>query len=449
MARSTQLVRLGTGAGFSADRLDPAVDLARRGELDAMILECLGERTVAFAHRDRMADPKRGYNAQLEQRMRALLPPCRAAGTVIITNMGAANPRAAAERTLEIARDLGLAGLRIACIEGDDVSRTLPADTPWMGEPGTLADVDLKVVGMNAYLGIDAILPALHAGADVVIGGRLADPCMFLAPLVHRFGWDPTDLQRLGAGTLVGHLMECGMQVTGGYFADPGMKDVADLARCGYPIAEVAADGSAVITKLAHTGGQVTTATVKEQLLYEVHDPTRYLTPDVTADFSRVRIEAAATDRVRVSGAGGTQRPDKLKVTVGFDAGFLGEAGVSYAGPGAQERGRLAADIVARRMRDVHGFDGALRVDVIGTVSLFATAIRPRPSETQDVRLHVALRSWSRQDVETLLWEVESLLCCGPAGGGGYRGSIVPSVVTKSALIDRALVRPTMEVLVA
>jgi hypothetical protein len=449
MTRSTQLVRLGTGAGFSADRLDPAVDLARRGELDAMILECLGERTVAFAHRDRMADPKRGYNAQLPHRMRALLPPCRAAGTVMITNMGAANPRAAAERTLEIARNLGLQGLRIACIEGDDVSRALPADTPWMDEPGTLANVDLPVVGMNAYLGVDAILPALEAGVDVVIGGRLADPSMFLAPLMHRFGWDPNDLQRLGAGTLVGHLMECGMQVTGGYFADPGMKDVPDLARCGFPIAEVAADGSAVITKLARTGGQVTTSTVKEQLLYEVHDPTRYLTPDVAADFSRVCIEAAATDRVRVSGAGGTQRPDKLKVTVGFDAGFLGEAGVSYAGPGAQERGRLAADIVAQRMRDVHGFSGAVRADVIGTTSLFATAIRPHPSETQDVRLHAALRSRSRQDVETLLWEVESLLCCGPAGGGGYRGSIVPSVVTKSALIDRALVRPTVEVLVA
>ena len=150
-------------------------------------------------------------------------------------------------------------------------------------------------------------------------------------------------------------------------------------------------------------------------------------------------------DRVRVSGAAGTQCSDKLKVIVGFDAGFLGEAGVSYAGPGAQEWGRLAVDIVARRLRDVHGFSGALRVDVIGTASLFATAIRPHPSETQDVRLHVALRSRSRQDVETLLWEVESLLCCGPAGGGGYRGSIVASVVTKSALIDRALVRPTVE----
>ena len=190
--------------------------------------------------------------------------------------------------------------------------------------------------------------PALEAGADVIIGGRLADPSMFLAPLAHRFGWDATDMPRMGAGTLVGHLLECGMQVTGGYFADPGVKDVADLAHCGYPIAEVQADGSAIITKLAGTGGCVSTQTVKEQLLYEVHDPARYLTPDVTADFSRVAIAAVGDDRVKVSNAGGSKRPDTLKVTVGFDGGFQGEAGVSYAGPAAQERGRLAAEIVTR-----------------------------------------------------------------------------------------------------
>jgi hypothetical protein len=441
-------VRLGTGAGFSADRLDPALDLARRGMLDFMILECLGERTVAFAHRDRMADPARGYNSLLQHRMRALLGPCREAGTVLVTNMGAANPRAAAERTVEIARAQGLAGLKVACIEGDDVTAAVPLDTPMMDEPGTLADVGLPVVGMNAYIGADAILPALAAGADVVIGGRLADPAMFVAPLMYRFGWDAGDAERLGAGTLVGHLMECGMQVTGGYYADPGVKDVPGLASCGYPIAEVAEDGSAVITKLADTGGCVTAGTVKEQLLYEVHDPAGYLTPDVTADFSRVRVEGMAPDRVRVSGAGGRERPAKLKVTVGFDAGFLGEAGVSYAGPGAQARARLAAHIVAERMRAVHGFKGALRTDVIGQASLFASALR-HPTDTEDVRLHVALRSHARADAEAMLWEVESLLCCGPAGGGGFRGNITASVVTKSVLIDRKRVRPSVEIMVA
>ncbi len=439
--------RIGTGAGFSSDRLEPAVDLAERGALDAIVLECLGERTVAFGHRDRMADPKRGYNAHLERRMRALLPACRKAGTVMITNMGAANPRAAAERTLAVARELGLKGLKVACIEGDDVSAFVPPDQPFMDEPGTLGIIDMPVVGMNAYLGVDAIIPALDAGADVIIGGRLADPSMFLAPIVHRFGWDAMDAGRMGAGTLVGHLMECGMQVTGGYFADPGVKDVPNLAQCGFPIAEVSADGSAVITKLANTGGCVTPATVKEQLLYEVHDPARYLTPDVTADFSRVKVAAAGPDRVKVSNASGTPRPATLKVTVGFDGGFQGEAGVSYAGPAAQERGQLAADIVKQRMAPLNG-KADLRVDLIGASSLFATA-GLRAMDAQDVRLHVTLRAREKEDAELMLWEVESLLCCGPAGGGGYRGAITPCVMTKSVLIPRERIRPTLDVLIA
>jgi hypothetical protein len=440
--------RIGTGAGFSSDRLDPAVDLVERGNLDCLVLECLGERTVAFAHRDRMADPARGYNSHLERRMRALLPACRKVGTVMTTNMGAANPRAAAERTVAVARELGLKGLKVACIEGDDVSALVPKDQPLMDEPGTLSDIKMPVVGMNAYLGADAIIPALDAGADVIIGGRLADPSMFLAPIAHDFGWDAADMPRMGAGTLVGHLLECGMQVTGGYFADPGVKEVANLAECGYPIAEVQSDGSAIITKLGDTGGCVSTQTVKEQLLYEVHDPARYLTPDVTADFSRVTVETAGDDRIKVSNAGGTARPATLKVTVGFDGGFQGEAGVSYAGPAAQERGRLAAEIVTQRMARVHGIEADLRIDLIGVSSLFATA-GVCAADAQDVRLHVTLRSPIKEYAELMLWEVESLLCCGPAGGGGYRGAIMPCVMTKSVLIARERVKPTLDILVA
>ena len=447
MANENGTFRIGTGAGFSADRLDPAVDLARRGELHAMVLECLGERTVAFAHRDRMADPRRGYNALLERRMRALLPACGQAGTVIITNMGAANPRAAAERTRDIARALGIAGLKIACIEGDDVTKLVGPDQPFMDEPGTLADIGRPIVGMNAYLGADAIIPALEAGADVVIGGRLADPSMYLAPLMRHHGWQNSDLAKLGAGTLVGHLMECGMQITGGYFADPGIKDVPNLAGCGYPIAEVSADGSAIITKLPETGGLVNEATVKEQLLYEVHDPASYLTPDVTADFSGVRLKDLGKDRVHVSSARGRARPEKLKVTVGFDAGVLAEAGVSYAGPAAGARGRLAAEIVATRLKVAHAIKSPFRLDLIGAGSLFATAGKAR-GDSEDVRLHVALRTTDREQAELMLWEVESLLCCGPAGGGGYRGVITPAVETKSVLIDRSLVQPTFEILV-
>ena len=327
-------LRLGTGAGFSADRLDPAVDLVARGRLDAIVFECIGERTLAFGHRDRMANPEAGYNPLLERRLRAVLPLCVEHGTRLITNMGVANPWGAAAKAAEVARALGLRGLKIAALEGDDVSALIGKDTPLPDSGITVGEVGRLMVGANAYLGADAILPALEAGADVVITGRVADPSLFLAPLRHAFGWAEDDWPMLGAGTLVGHLMECAAQITGGYFADPGCKEVPGLAYVGFPIAEVAPDGRAVITKLADAGGLVSERTVKEQLLYEVHDPAAYVTPDVVADFSRVEIRDDGADRVAVGGAGGRPRPAQLKVTVAFDGGLLAEAGISYAGPG-------------------------------------------------------------------------------------------------------------------
>lgn len=448
------MLRIGCGSGFSSDRLEPAIDLARDGDLDFLVFETIGERTMAFGHRDRRADPKKGYNPQLAARMRGVLGTCRARGTRIVTNMGVANVPAAAELTVTIARELGLHGLKVACVEGDDVTSLMTPDTQLFDHGHqSIADVGRPVVGANVYLGFDAIVPALAAGADVVITGRVADPSLFLAPLVHHYGWAPDDWPMLGRGTLVGHLMECGMQITGGYFADPGLKDVPRLADCGFPIAEVAADGNATITKLASAGGMVTLRTVKEQLLYEVHDPSAYLTPDVTADFSGVTITEYGKDRVGVAGATGHQRPAMLKVTVGFDGGFLGEAGISYAGANAVARANLARAIVADRLGRHSGFADALRLDVIGVDALHGTADLAPSAERQrainDVRVRAALRSMDRTAVETLLWEVESLLCCGPAGGGGYRGQISPSVVTHSALIERRRVTPSFRMLVA
>jgi Acyclic terpene utilisation family protein AtuA len=439
-------MRLGTGAGFSADRLDPAVDLVAKGRLDAIVFECIGERTLAFGHRDRMANPEAGYNPLLERRLRAVLPLCVAQRTRLITNMGVANPRGAATRVAQVARDLGLRGLRIAALEGDEVSALVGEHTPLPDSGITVGEVGRPLVGANAYLGADAILPALEAEADVVITGRVADPSLFLAPLRHAFGWAADDWPRLGAGTLVGHLIECAAQITGGYFADPGFKEVPNLAYVGFPIAEVGSDGRAVITKLTDAGGMVTTRTVKEQLLYEVHDPAAYVTPDVVADFSRVELRQDGADRVAVGGASGRARPARLKVTVAFDGGLLAEAGVSYAGPGARARAELAGAIVKERIIALHGCNAPLRIDLIGVGALHGTALQ-YPSDAQDVRLRAALRSDSREQAELLLWEVESLLCCGPAGGGGYRGRITPSVITHSAYVDRAQVQPRLEII--
>ena len=226
------------------------------------------------------------------------------------------------------------------------ISHLIDQNTTLPELDGTVGDLDLPLVGANAYLGVGALLPALAEEVDVVITGRVADPSLFLAPMVHTFSWPLDDWPTLGTGTMIGHLMECAAQVTGGYFADPGFKSVPDLAYVGFPIAEVSADGRAVITKLPDAGGCVTEQTVKEQLLYEIHDPTAYLTPDVVADFSTTQIAEVGPDRVVVEGAGGRAQPDLLKVALAFDGGFLAEAGISYAGPGAEDRARLAGEIV-------------------------------------------------------------------------------------------------------
>lgn len=440
--------RIGTGAGFSADRLDPAVDLVRHGALDVIVFECVGERTLAFGHRDRQADPDRGYNPLLERRMQVMLPLIRQHGTRLITNMGVANPQAAAERTIDVARGLGINGLKVAAILGDDVTDQIGDDAALLEPRCPVREIGRRMIGANAYLGADALLPAIEAGADVIITGRVADPALFLAPLRAHFGWAGDDWPTLGAGTMVGHLLECAAQITGGYFADPGVKDVANLAHVGFPLAEVTADGGATITKLPEAGGMVSLETVKEQLLYEVHDPQRYLTPDVTADFSTAHLEQSGGDRVQVGGAGGTEKPAQLKVTCAFDGGYLAEAEVSYAGPGAQARAQLAGDIVDERMAVVHGSNAERRIDLIGMASLHATALT-YPSESQDIRLRCAMRSSSRDEAETLLWEAESLLCCGPAGGGGYRGHVTPSVITYSTMIDRGAVKPRCEMLIS
>jgi len=443
-----QTYRIGTGAGFSSDRLDPAIDLVKRGQLNTIIFECVGERTLAFGHRDRAADPNLGYNALLETRLRALLPLCHAHGTRLITNMGVANPDAAAQLAVRIAHELGLNGLRIAAVTGDDV-RTLIHDESPLHEPScTVAETGRSILGANAYLGADAIIPALEDDAHVIITGRVADPSLFLAPIQHHFNWAADDWTQLGAGTLVGHLMECAAQVTGGYFADPGYKSVPNLAYVGFPIAEVCADGTAVITKLTDTGGMVNTQTVKEQLLYEVHNPNAYLTPDVTADFSRVNVAEVGADRVQVSNAGGAARPDQLKVTVAFDGGYLAEAEVSYAGPGAVDRAALASTIVKDRINKVHGIQTSCRTDLIGLNALHQLETESTPN-VQDVRLRTALRTNKHDAAQALLWEVESLLCCGPAGGAGYRGRIEPSVLTYSTFVKRDQVTPKIEILSA
>jgi hypothetical protein len=443
-------IRIGSGAGYSGDRIEPAVELAEKGDIHYLAFECLAERTIAIAQQSKLKDPEAGFDPLLAARMQAVLPACRRRGIKIITNMGAANPEVAAVRTRDIARRLGLGPIKVAAVSGDDVLEVFKNGAFRIEELAAPAQsVANRLVSANAYLGAAPIVEALARGADVVITGRVADPALFLAPLIHEFGWSMTDWARLGKGTLVGHLLECAGQVTGGYFADPGVKDVPGLARLGFPIAEVTEDGDAVITKVPGSGGRVTAATCKEQMLYEIHDPKRYLTPDVVADFSEVTIAEDGPDRVRVAGGKGHPKTETLKVSVGYLDSYIGEGQMSYAGPGALARARLARDIVAERLTLTGVKTTELRLDLIGVDAILGAASVNPATEPGEVRLRVAGRTDSMAEAVRIGNEVETLYTNGPASGGGATKSAREVIAMLSALLPRDLVKPSVDMVEA
>jgi acyclic terpene utilization AtuA family protein len=440
-------IRIGSGAGYSGDRIEPAVELAERGGIQYLGFECLAERTIALAQGERLRDPDAGFDPLLGARMEAVLRPCAERGIRIITNMGAANPEGAARATASVARQLGLTGLRIAAVTGDDVLDLVRGgEHALLERSGTVAGLGDAIRSANAYLGVGGIVTALEGGADVVITGRVGDPALFLAPLVHEFGWAMDDWDRLGRGTVVGHLLECAGQITGGYFADPGYKDVPGLARLGFPIAEVAEDGSAVITKVEGSGGRISLASCKEQLLYELLDPEAYLQPDVTADFSSVRFAELGPDRIAVSGGTGRRRPDTLKVSVGYLDSYVGEGQISYTGPAA--RGRLALDIVRERLALTGVQTTETRFELIGVdaVRRSGPASRAEPAE---VRARVVGRTESMREAVRIGNEVETLYTNGPAGGGGAWKSARQVVAVVSTLIPQEQARASVSYEVA
>jgi hypothetical protein len=436
-------VRIGAGAGYSGDRIEPAVELAEHGALDYLVFECLAERTIAIAQQTRRHAPELGYDPLLEARMRAVLPVAVPRRVRIISNMGAANPRAAALKTARIARELGIHGLKIAAVTGDDVLDVLLQSSLRFEESGDeVGAYRDRIVSANAYLGAAPIVEALAAGADIVLTGRVADPSLFTAPLIHEFGWRMDDWNTLGQATVVGHLLECAGQVTGGYFADPGYKNVPDLARLGFPIGEVSADASVVVTKVPQAGGQVTEATCKEQLLYEIHDPHRYLQPDVVADFTRVHVVEEAQDRVRVMGGCGAPRTDTLKVSVAYVDGYIGEGQISYGGPGALARARLALDIVRERLALTGVDTGELRFDLIGVNALYGDGLAAHHGEPYEVRVRVAGRTSNASEAARIGNEVETLYTNGPAGGGGVTKAVREVLAVQSVLMPREQINP-------
>ena len=451
-------VHIGCGAGFSGDRTDgagPVVEtLIASGRPAYLMYEALAERTLALAQLDRRCDPSAGYTPYLADFLRPVLRRCVESGIRIVSNFGAANPMAAGRRVLALADELGIPDLRVAVVEGDDLLAALGPDgvRRWPNdEKLDLAGHD--ILAANAYLGAAPIAQALATDAEVVITGRCTDSALALGPLMHAFGWAAPDWDRLATGILAGHLIECGAQVTGGYFADPGLKDVPDLDRVGFPIVEVGRDGTVVVTKAAGTGGLVSEATVTEQLLYELHDPAAYLTPDVTMDITGVSLEAEGKDRVRIRGVRGHPPPPTYKVTVSLEGGFLAEGEISYAGPNALARAELAAEVLLKRVKAL-GVNLPVRCDIIGAVSVFdgdAGALRrvTPAARDGDYRVRLSATTDDRPTADRIAREVLSLYPTGPAGGAGVRTGVTGRVRTVSAYVPGEIIQPRVAVLSA
>lgn len=434
-------IRIGCGAGFSGDRLDPSLVLVEKGRLDYLVLECLAERTIALAQKRKLQDPSLGYDPLLERRIDSLLGLLLSKKVKLITNMGAANPLAAAEKIIEIAKKKKL-NVKVAALVGDDVLTLIDPNEKSM-ETGKPLSSSGTLISANAYLGADGILQAIQSGADVIITGRVADPSLFVAPMIHEFNWRMNDYSLMGKATIIGHLMECAGHITGGYFADPGKKDVTGMDQLGHPFAEVLQNGTCVISKVENTGGVINLRTAKEQLLYEVVNPYQYFTPDVIADFSSVQLKEVGENRVAVEGGWGKERPSTYKVSVGYNAFWSGEGEITYAGPNAVARAKLAGETVRQRLT---GIVDDIRVDLIGQNSVHGDSFHNNV-QPYEVRLRVAARAVDMKAAQLVGEEVEALYTNGPGGGGGVRKYVNEVIGIVSTLLPRDKVRYEVKLL--
>lgn len=421
----TEPLLIGCAAGFSGDRIDAAgpvvQELIRQGKPAFLIFETLAERTLALAQLARRQNPDAGYEPLMLEFLRPVLAACLQHKIRIVSNFGAANPQGAARAIAALARELGTRVPQIAVVHGDDLSG--PTHQEMLADALGSQMPEQALVSANAYIGARPIAEALQAGADIVVCGRVADPSLAVGPAMAHFGWQWDDWNLLARATMAGHLLECGTQVTGGYFADPGYKEVPGMAHLGYPIAELDSEGICTLFKPAGTGGCISAATVKEQLLYEIHDPACYLTPDVVADITQAEVLSVGTDRVRLLGVVGHPRPQTLKVNVCYESGWFAEGEISYAGPRAAERARLAAHTISQRLAGI----ATLRTDLIGVTSVWGNdasdwlAGQDLAHASQDVRLRMAWQHAEYAVAARLPREINALYCCGPAGGGGVR----------------------------
>ncbi|MEO8629081.1 MAG: acyclic terpene utilization AtuA family protein [Betaproteobacteria bacterium] len=442
-------IRIGAGSAWWGDRVEPAALNAEKGDLDYLSFETMAEATISAAQVRKRRDPSfPGYDTYLDDRMRAVLPACLRRGTKIISNQGWINPEGAAERIVHWLRELGAHGVKVAAVSGSLITDRVLELTDTILENGkSTSTLSENLVSAEVYLGAEPIVEALKQGAQIVVSGRVADPSIFMAPMMYEFGWDPLDHLHLGRGNGIGHLLECGAQVTGGYFADPGFKDVPEPWNLAFPIAEVDADGNAVITKVSGTGGAVNIQTVKEQMFYEVHDPANYITPDVVVDFTTAKLEQIGPDRVRVTDMSGKPRTPTLKVSIACMEGHIGEDMFFYAGPGALRRAQLAKRILEERFKIVGLQAEEIRIDFLGMNAIHGDMSPTNQTEPYEIAVRVAARTRTREEAIKVGREVDGMA----VSGVGMTGKRVPHqdrtreiIGVWSSLVPREKIVPTI-----
>jgi hypothetical protein len=421
------VVRIGNGQGFWGDSVDAPVDLLRGGPIDYIGMDYLAEVTLSIMMRQKLKNPELGYATDFIDFVGRVLPELAERGVRLLTNAGGLNPRACRARILEVARRAGLGGLKVGVVEGDDLTPNLKRlvagghelrnmDT---GEP--IAPVLDRITSANAYLGARPVCEALGQGAQIVLCGRITDTALALAPMIHEFGWGAEEWDKLAAGTIAGHILECGPQCTGGNFTR--WWEVPELWNVGYPVVEASPDGSFVVTKHPGTGGMVTVDTVSEQLLYEMGDPTEYITPDVVADFTSIRLEQQGPDRVRVSGVRGRPKTPFLKISGSYLAGYKTTGQITLSGPRAVDKAKLAAECVWKRLeRAGVSFDDDGRCEELLGVGGSLPGVFEAPAEPPEVVLRLGVRDPDRAKVERFGKEIAPLVTAGPPGVTGFAG---------------------------
>ena len=447
-------VLIANGQGFWGDSILGPIRLVNEGPLDYLTLDYLAEVTMSIMQKLKSRDPNAGYATDFVEMIERVLPKCREKGIKIVANAGGVNPQACRRAVAAVIRKLGLSGIKVAVVEGDDILAELKSliasgeqfknmDT---GEP--LAPFLEQVRSANVYIGAEPIVEALKQGADIVITGRATDPSVVVAPLVYEFGWDPNNFDLLAAATIAGHIVECGAQCTGGNFID--WRKIPDMAKIGYPVVEAFPDGSFVVTKHDNTGGLVNVQTVTSQLVYEMGDPKRYITPDCIADFSSVQLEQVGPNRVRCSGIKGAPATPTLKVSISYHEGFKIVGQLTIAGPDAVDKARLCAEIVFDRLKlDGIDFSADERfVEIVGT-NVCHAGIMSAPAEPAEVVLRIGARGTDRNKLDRLGMEIVPLVTSGPPGVTGFAGGRPKATDVISywpALIDRRKVKTTVSV---